>query len=564
MAETGSTQQALDTTINRDVVSVQAPARQMVLTSYQRSALDIDEYAALAIAFAQSGEEVSRKEGVNRRVQVLLDAWGPLLKGAMENWITPRVADAVMGKERDQVDRSRNPAKHIWEELAALYRLPAQRTTPKRKADVQAYLQLLEGSGFDLFWRRAELLLQACNEVIIWPTVIEKKDRKGKVIKKLKHRMAVGNTVSLIACDADQTEVECVVIEDKYYDLTGVYHERYILWTDEWHAVYEGIDGGDMERVGKVEVGAEEDSSVANPYGEMPFVLIRLKDWDQMIWDQTTGEDLMDLTVHGGKERLFYRYMQKMGGFKQLAAVGNSEDQIPQQLMDPGELLKIMGDSLTVIDWQVDLKARLECMNMDELSAAASRGINPQRYKQSGDYQTGAAAERADRGLIERRSAAALIFGPAEAEYKRKVISVAKAYNYRPPGAPTGWKMPDPDILLEVKHAPIEYPESPKDQTDLDKTRISLGLDSAVSVMMREHPGWTEEQAKAEIRKNLENTALVNDMKVVHNIADDPETESRSAEENGRLGGRPPLNRNDTEPPGDVVPPIPRRPEETT
>ncbi len=563
MAQPGSTQQNLDGNVSRANVSVQSPARQLVLASYQRSALDIDEYATYAIRYAKSGQEMARKAAVNNRVQVLLDAWGPLLKSAMENWLAPAVQDAVMGVERDQIDRSRNPAKHIWEELAALYRLPAKRTTPERKSDADAYNKLVEGTKFDLFWRRVERLLQACNEVLIWPTVVER-EVNGQRVKTLKHRMAVGNTVTLIGCDEDATEIECVVLEDRYWDLGETHHERFILWTNEWHAVYESIDGGKPKRVGKVDIGAEEDSSTANPYGELPFVLVRLEDWDQMIWDQTSGADLVDLTVHGGKERLFYRYLQKMGGFKQLAQLGLSQEKPPKQLMDPGAIMQIQSENALLIDWQTDLKARLECMSMDELSGAAAKGINPQRYKQSGDYQTGAGAERADRGLIERRSCAALIFGPAEAEYKRKCIIVADAHGYRPAGVPTGWKGPDKDIPLEVKHAPMEYPESPKDQLDLDEGRISLGLDSAVSIMMREHPGWTEVQAKAEIRKNLENTAEVNDMKTRHNMPDNPENESKTAEANGAMGGRPPLNPNPTETPGGAAPAIPNAPQETT
>lgn len=548
MTITGSTYQSLDAQWPREAVNVRTQARQLVLTSYERSSLTVEEYAAQVIKFAESPEERARKRGVQRRVDICMDAWGPLVRASLENWTTPEVFNAVLGVNHDHIDLSRNPAKHIWEELAVTYKYPPKRYTRKNEADGEKYLKLLEGTPFDLYWQQVELLLEACNEVLIWPDVIDRGQR-GKIIK---HRFAVGNVATLVTPEDDPTEIECVCISDCYRDLGGKEHKTWRIWTDSWYALFENDKDGKLVRAGFVppvngDVEPEDDYSATNPYGELPFYLIRKNNWPWGVWDSTSGEDLVDLTLRGGEERQFYRYHQKMSGFKQAAVTGLSIEDMPEQLLDPGFIAKFETDGqLTIIDWQLDLQARLDCMIADELMAAASRGINPERYKRTGNQQSAHGAQLSERGLEERRIRNTPIFLAAERAYKRLFCVVAEAH---------GLESPNKDIEIDVEFSPLAYPTDPAFQIYIEKQELSMGLESQVSLVRRRRPDWTDEQSIEYIRKNMEMIAEVNEMKASRNIPDDPTNESRSAEENGSMGpaerDKGKMARDDDSPPSD-------------
>jgi hypothetical protein len=508
----------------------------MVLASYESSAITFEEYAKQAITFAKSQTEVERRALTDRRIQMLRDDWGPLLKKAMESWYKPEVLDLIMGPGRSELDLTNNPAKHIWQELSVLYKLPPRRSTPKKEGEVDKYNELLEDTDFNLFWQMVELLLNACREVVIWPDVITKGDGK----KYIKHRIECGNTMSVIVNPQDKTEIECYIQVYIAKALDGVEHTHYRIWTDKWYGIFEE-DSKELNGVKRVdlvdpEVSEEDHFTGQNPYGFMPQVMIRLMDWQDVPWDITSGADVVNLTLTGGRERQNFRYLQKISGFKQGVATGNI-DKPPERLLDPAYLIFIPGDdtSFTTIDWSVDLLARQKAEQNDELGVAARYGINPQRFKQSGDYQTSFAAKSAERGLQEQREKIKPILGKAENLYYKSMSSVAKVHKIGKP-------IPDPEVRLVVDHVPISYPENPIIQADLDAKEISMGVSSPLDVIKRKNPHMTLEQAKDELKRIMEDIAFVNDEKTRHNIADIPATadgsmvQSKSAQENGSLG----------------------------
>jgi hypothetical protein len=369
--------------------------------------------------------------------------------------------------------------------------------------------------------------------------------------KVIKHRYATGDVVTLIPLDEDPSIFEAVLIHQFYTDLAGVDHKRFVLWTYKWHATFERDKEGALNRTDLVnpELVADDpkdDESAMNPYGVMPQYLIRKTPWPDCLWDTTTGEDLVDAALCGGEGRLFYRYHEKVSGFKQGALTG-AFDKPPQQLLDPGQLLTFDGQgTFTTIDWQLDLKSRQDCMMADELRAAASRGINPELYKRTASYQTGQGAKVAERGLSERRTRNSPIFKEAEKTYKRTFCIVAQKHGLKDP--------PSPDEDLIVEHAPLEYPEDPKSQLDVEKQEISMGLSSHIDAIQRRRPELKVKEAKKVLDNNLAITAEVNDMKTKHNVPDDPAKESKEAEENGLKG---PAVRDDQpvpgSPPGDQM-----------
>jgi hypothetical protein len=535
----GSTSQYLDTSWPTHLVHARAAAQQVVHTTYEASSLTFEEYARLVVDFAKSTSERNRRMATHRRLDILRDAWAPLLVAAMQNWVTPEVRALVLGEADDHIDISRNPAKHIWKELAVLTKLPPLRSTSKQE-NIEKYNKLLEDTGFDTWWQLVELLLNACNEVVIWPDIIE---RNGKKI--IKHRYAVGDTLCAIPLESDSSEIECWCVIDRYLTLKGNTETRYKIWTDDWHGVFKEDDRGDLQRVDFIDEallsdavdGPETDYTVINPYGAMPMIRIRLVPWGDIVWDITSGEDLCDLTIHGGVDRQFMRYLQKVCGFKQGVATGNV-DNMPKMVLDPGFMIKISGDDtkFNVVDWQVNLQQRLDVAMADELAAASSRGINPELYKRSTNYQTGVGAQHAERGLAEYRLKNSPVLEAAERAYYKMVCIVAEAHGLS--------DIPDPEDRLEVEYSEMAYPQDPKAQLEVEKGELSLSIISHIDLIRRRHPNWNEEQIREHLDKRLEDIAKVNEMKVKYNVPNNPTNESASAEENGKLGPEIRDNRN--------------------
>ncbi|MCP4549535.1 MAG: hypothetical protein GY835_24020 [bacterium] len=519
MTVTGSTAQVFDATHNPGLVSVRTVAQQMVQTSYEKSGLDLMDYAQLVVAYAESTEEQNRRAAIKRRTNILRDAWGPLLLASFENWVTPEVLKATIGANKDHIDLSRNPAKHIWKELSVSYKGAPLRTTA-RKSDITAFNKLIKYTKYNLFWAQVELLMVCANEALIWPEVITVRDEK-----KIKLRVATGDSVTLIGCEDDPTEIEAVLLIGDKTRLGERPRRVYTLWTDKWHARFVRDEYGALEPTGQI----SEETGYTNPFGRLIHQLVRLQPWSDVMWDITSGEDVVDLTLRSGEERLFYRYLQKMSGFKQGVVTGHADDEMPQQLMDPAALIKIPGEvNFTLVDWQVDLRQRQECTDNDELRAAAQHGINPERYKRSGNYAGASQARVAERGLSEARLQHVPILAVAEMEFARDLCLVA--------GRSGVDGVPSDDIEVEVEHAQLAYPEDPREQLAVEKEEIAMFVSSPQDAIARRHPTWTKKQIDEYLKRTAENIAFVQKMKVEHNVPNDPAKESLAAEDNGRLG----------------------------
>lgn len=515
------------------LVHARRHAEFLVMASYEKSAITFDEYAKKVIDFAKSGEEVRRRELTDRRIQMLRDEWGPLLEEALESWYKPELLDLILGPGRSNLDLSHNPAKHIWQELSVLYKLPPTRLTPDNISDSEKYNKLLEDTGFNGFWQMVELLLNACREVIIWPDVVVK---NGK--KHIKHRVECGNTMSIIVNPDDKTEIECYVqlYETTNFDnVNNAKQTQYRVWTDKWYGVFveDRNEPNGLKRVDLIDPKVTKDN-YSNPYGFMPHVRIRLVDWQDTPWDITSGEDVMDLTITAGRERANYRYLQKISGFKQGVVTGQVE-RMPENIIDPAFLLKVPGHdtSFTSADWTVDLLSRQKAEQNDSLAVAARYGINPQKFKQSGDYQNSFASKSAERGLQEHREKVKPIMEKAENQYYKSVIAIASKHELE--------DLPSSESKLIVKHAPIAYPENPVVQADLDAKEIAMGTLSQIDVIKRKNPHLTEEQLKDELRRIMKDQAFVNNEKTRHNIADVTSADgavvkSQSDQENGKMG----------------------------
>lgn len=507
-------------------------ARNLVERSYESSALDIDDYAAAVIKYAESPVERERRAEIQLRLDIYRDAWNEALQGLLKATTHPTVYKAIAKVG----DISRNPAKRIWSELAVLYTAEARRWTDP-KPDGERYLEIQKQavlSPFVMFWPDVEELVQVCNDVLIWPEVVHLPD--GRKIPY--NRYCCGNAFTIVWSTEVRGLMECVVELDDRVDPLGNKERVYHLWTDNWYAAYRKLDENNLERADRV-----QDVGPANPYQQMPHWLIRRRTWQDIDLDSKSGSDLVRGTIVGGGSQQFFRYHQKMSGFKQAAVTGMDIEDMPKQLLDPGQVFKVTGHqaALEVIDWQLQLKEQQDVMDTDELRLAASRGINPERYKRTANYQTTFGAAMSERPLEYLRTRMIPPFSIAEEQFYRSCCIVWERHGIENP--------PDADAKFFVEHVPLKAPEDPEAQLRTETQELALLLVDHITLLKRRRPDLTDDEAREELRRIAANVEEVQKIKIEHNIADDPRTQSRSAEETGKLG---PLTRDnkDGKPPG--------------
>ena len=506
-------------------------ARTVVERSLESSAIDIDAYAAAVIKYAESPQEVTRRAEVQLRIDIYRDAWLSALQTVLSASLKPAVYDVV----KVFGDLSRNPAKRIWRELAVLYTAPARRWTDKTD-DGEKYQKIQKQARytpFATFWPDVEELLQVCNDVLIWPEVVTLDDGAKLPV----NRYAAGNSWTIVWSTQVPGMMECVCELRDIEDPNGKSDRVYHIWTDQWYAAFRKNEKGDLERNDIV-----QEAGPRNPYRRLPHWLIRRRSWQDLDLDVTSGNDLVRGTLSGGVAQQFYRYHQKMSGFKQVAVTGSDiETSGPQQLLDPGAVLRMVGQdmSLQIIDWQLDLSSAQHVMDIDELRLAAANGINPERFKRTANYQTTFGAAMSERPVEHLRSRMVPVLGLAEEQYYVSCCHVWDCHGLD--------DVPDPDADFRVEHVPLHAPEDPEKQLETDAKELALLLVDHIGLLKRRHPELSDDQAKEELRRIAGNIEEVQKLKVQHNIPSDPTTESRSAEANGRLG---PLVRDAGKPPG--------------
>ncbi len=491
----------------------------------ERSALDFDEIAKRAIDKYHSPKVSDRRRKIGDRVLMLSDDWDPQLRAAMSKWLSRNVLTAVIGENKDVLDISRNVFRAISEELCVLYIREPHRSFDDEK-NTSEFNRVIDGSHFTTFWQTVELNLHACNDVVIWPTVVT---RNGKRV--LFHNIATGADLDITPHPQQPTEPWIVTYELPLDDRG----KTYAIWTPEWHGQFTEI-GGQIVQTGPdpiVHVGGRDIETgfggFENPYRELPHVFIHATYRSKEFWDSTTGRDLTDSTIGIGKMRTLSNYSWKMGSFKQPAITGNMTKP-PPMVRDEAEPLIARGDNVSIqlMDLQFDSRQRREWMESDTLNAAASRGISPERLKKSASHQTAAAARIADRGLVERRLKTAPIMEQAEREYYRKVAIVSEAH-----GVSTRL---DREARLNVVYAPFEYAGDPGAEGANLAAAFATGVDSAVQYVMRRNPTMTADEAKSSVIEAVNLHAEISRIKQNSNAPEIASNRSRSDETNGSTG----------------------------
>lgn len=509
-----------------DTVHRLSRVEQMVYLSRAKSTIDAVDYARDCIELAESASEKRRRALTARRRAILEDNWQSIVYADLKKRIHSTLHPYVLGDNGRYCDISRNPAKNIWQECAVLYKSAAQRETPEKPADAELYRRLVRGTKFQTFWAQVEVELYFFNDLILWPTTVKRRGRKV-----LQHNKAAGDTVTAIFDpELGGTEPFAIIFHDHYQKGDGL-GVRYIWWTPQWRAVFD--DSDDKVRLDPVTLLPLDDSApLDNPYRQMPFTYLHLNPYHNTFWNQTQGDDLVELTIKTGRQQTQTNDLFNRCNHKQAITTGENIRKVEDKtLLDPGAHMKIYSDGSTqLVDWAPDFEGRQNVIDRDEARAAGSYGINPERLRKT-SYQTAEGARLTERPLEEKRHKMREPLADAERDYRESVIRVADVERIADEET-----LPDPEVWMEVIHAPIAYPGDPKAQLEVDEMEIGIGLTNAIEIMQRRYPGISKKEAERRIQQNIKMQAKVQKLKQANSVPAKASNRSAEDEENGRQG----------------------------
>lgn len=498
---------------------------KIVLKSFNDSITsEIEEARYVIDNIVNSTREKDRRASAQRRRLLKEDRWAELAeKSIRDRFESTEIANRICGVEGELVDITRNVARDIWKEKAVLYK---QHTVRKleNEDDQKKYNSLIKRTLFSSFWQEVEYTQEAFNDVCIWPTVIVE---NGK--KKIAHRIAAPDTMTVIVRDDDPNRVERVVIIDSWLDENNIERKRYYYWTESHRYIFdEELIRLSHETGYPVE---DEEPGFENPYGQLPFVFIKRNYFTQYdFWDNYTGDDLIQLSLKISAFNTIDNDLRKLTNHKQIMVYGDTLPYMEGQLLDPSSPLYFQGaTNAQIIDFASDFLSNQKLILEEEIRAVVANGISKANFN-SDRIESGTAQTSSERKLIEYRQSKVSIYQEAEQHYYDNMIMVCKANGMK--------DLPKNEDIIVI-HASIDTGADPEKQLRIDKEKIKLGLKSVVDLVLAENLGWTREQAEEFIKDNLRIRAEVNEIMANRNLTSNPDVMTRSPEQNGALNALP-------------------------
>lgn len=485
-------------------------------TAYELSVRSFDELAKESIRFYESHKEKKRRSVIARKTQMLNNNWKNMLRFHMWSYFIPLSYRAITGRD-EHVETSDNLFNDIIDELGVLYQQAPSRRIDGDKDKAKRYEELCGGDLFHQFWLEVNRNIEAYHDVAIWPQVIIDENNEKKIV----NHIAPGDRFSVITKHDNPSVVDSLIIRLDSVDN----NPRYSFWTKDFHGVFErDISSNEVYQVGP--------SDHTNPYGRIPYIFCHANVSRGTFWNTLYNDDLVEASLSVGEQRTQMRYSRKMSSFKQLAVSGNHVGDLPSQLRDEGALMKFQGDgiSLEQFDWTTDPAKKLSQILELKVAMALSRGINPEKFKDTATYQSNAAMRTGDRGLIERRQRQIPVGKIIEQEYYALVAHIANITGIKGAGEFS------PSSKLDIEYAEMSYPVDPLAQRQLDNEDIKLGIKSLPDVAMDRNPTLSRNEAEDIILENIEFQAKIAEIKMRYAIPENLNNRSSIDEENGKNG----------------------------
>lgn len=265
--------------------------------------------------------------------------------------------------------------------------------------------------------------------------------------------------------------------------------ERWAYWSKTEHYYIDKTKGLETK------VAIKDNDEMVNPLGILPFIFMHNGWRDASFWDTYTGDDLTGGTVDLAIHLTFLNHIIKTQSFKQLVGKGDNIKELKGQMLDPLTILTLTGNN-TEID-VLDLQANYDSLNkvIQDLAnnIAVNYNVSPAQFRMTSQVSSGFALQmenlKLDRFTVEQQQD----FKVYEKELFNLIQVISAVYE-------------NPKALgtISVDFVEPTHPTSRKEQVEIDRERIDLGLTSSVDILMRDNPDLTEEEATKIVDDNLE------------------------------------------------------------
>lgn len=456
----------------------------------------------LSLRMAKDWAEGERQREAEARQDAYEDDYADALRERIRaTWEVQANVEALL----KVLDTTNNPLKRIVNEVSVLYtQRPARRLTST--AATKNYREILKQAGDGVVMPRLNRLTNLHNTTLLY--VRPAYDSLAlKVIKP--------QDVERVIPDPDDATMP-LFVEFRQCDPASNEKTTYHQWDRRpGSAGYRKYD----------EKGALVQK-LPNPYFEgaksprqiIPILAVH-REARETFWDQTSGDDLYELTIMVGMWETFINHLLRTDSTRQKwasgqidpaggANEGGTEGVI--QLRSPDGGTVNVGEFSSQADWNgIGNQVKRKYDN-----ALYNYGLVAQDTRTSGDPTSGFALKIRSQGLYKIQQAQVPSYLRSEETLYRVVSSVwnFERNNSAFPEIEGEALPPLREAGLEVEYAPVESEmtvEEREVEQRMDEKDIELGLSSSVRIYVRRNPETTDEEARAAIEKNKADTGAL-------------------------------------------------------
>lgn len=460
----------------------------------------------LGLMKSKAQTDKGRRAACERRLDMLKDGWGPILEGRIDAIFEPANAAEI----RKVVDISNNPFKRIIADISTIYdELP--QWTFEGEGDNEAWTQALESGMADVVLPKLNRLVNACNEALLYisPT------RDG-----VKLHAVPAHDVIVWEDPADPTQPITIAVRQGFVNTVTAKPVWHVWSREEDRAEYIQLDGDPFETSTRVL------ERMPNPYVDedgrpvLPAVLYHRQWPDEGLWDQTTGEDLYEATILIGLLETWINHLIRTDSIRQKYATGqlDFESGVSGGTMSMLTFRSTDGTPVNIGEFssQMDWGGLGNTISRKLQNVLNNYGMSMADFELSGDPTSGFALRVRKEGLVEIRKRQIPVYRRWDLQAYDAISAV---WNFERDNSESPIResvrrdMADMPWASQAKPS-VEYSEfqttltvqERQQQLELDKERIEMGLESVLSVYMRENPGLTEDEAREAIAKNKEDS----------------------------------------------------------
>lgn len=288
---------------------------------------------------------------------------------------------------------------------------------------------------------------------------------------------------------------------DKLVSIGGETETRHVVWDDE--------ETFELAQNMTVVFGVPRSTRETGHPGVLPFVPIHMRERTDAYFDTSSGSDLeAGQGAISTTAAMAFRQLQ-LGGHSQYGVNGDPAGFPRGQTLD-GEnpVMAGEGNTLTVVSPPQPPDGHLRVIETIAMMVAANYGVSRDRMNAKGGEADMVA-------LLERREEMIRIF----ADVERRAFQIAKVISQS--HVDPDKRIPDDAEIVEIDFAEISHKVERIRLLDIWEREIKIGIRSAEDCVRADNPEiLTDEQARAEIVRNLESRAWMVDMLKRLNLRD--------------------------------------------